>query len=169
MTRAPIGLAALAIMLAACSPQNAAQASLSREAAPAPAATAPGVHPESGLKVIPLTVTAAGKRTAFSVEVAETPQQQSRGLMFRTELGPNAGMLFPYRAPQILGFWMKNTPLPLDIIFIDEDRRVINIAAQTTPYSLESVYSTGPAMAVLEIAGGRAAQLGIRAGDKVEW
>lgn len=156
-----IGLAFAALCMA-CSPQGQAET-----AAAAPQAAA--VHPVSGLEVIPLTVTSGGKRHAFRVEVAATGPQQSRGLMFRTELPPNEGMIFPYQSPQILGFWMKNTPLPLDIIFIDEDGRIINIAAETTPYSLDSVYSERPAMAVLEIVGGRAAELGIKPGDKVAW
>lgn len=152
----------LAALCLACSPQGQAETAV-------PAGEAKVVHPVSGLEVIPLAVTSGAKRHAFKVEVAATGPEQSRGLMFRTELGPDEGMIFPYQFPQILGFWMKNTPLPLDIIFIDEDRRIINIAAQTTPYSLESVYSDRPAMAVLEIPGGRAAQLGIKPGDKVEW
>ena len=152
----------LAAMCLACSPQGQAETA-------APAAPVAAVHPVSGLEVIPLTVTSGSKRHPFRVEVAASGPEQARGLMFRTELGPDEGMIFPYRSPQILGFWMKNTPLPLDIIFIDEDGRIINIAAQTTPYSLESVYSDRAAMAVLEIPGGRAAQLGIKPGDKVEW
>jgi uncharacterized protein len=152
----------LAALCLACSPQG--------QAGTAPAAAAAAkVHPVSGLEVIPLTVISGSKRHAFSVEVAATGPQQSRGLMFRTELAGNEGMIFPYKVPQMLGFWMKNTPLPLDIIFIDEDGRIINIAAETTPYSLDSVYSERPAMAVLELAGGRAAELGIKPGDKVEW
>ncbi|QYU68449.1 DUF192 domain-containing protein [Leptolyngbya sp. 15MV] len=159
----PIALILAAACLA-CSPQGAA------ETAPAASAAATSArHPVSGLAVIPLTVASAGKRHAFTVEVADTPQAQARGLMFRTELGPNEGMVFPYAAPQVQGFWMKNTPLPLDIIFIGEDRRIVNIAAMTTPYSLDSVYSDGPAIAVLEIPGGRAAELGIGPGDSVEW
>lgn len=167
MTRllAGIGFA----LLAACSPQNTAQATIGADAVAVTETAAPTVHPESGLPIIPLTVISGTEKIGFRVEVAQTPQQQSRGLMFRTQLDDFAGMIFPYRVPQMLGFWMKNTPLPLDIIFIDEDRRIINIAAQTTPYSLDSVYSERPAMAVLEIAGGRAAQLGIKPGDKVEW
>ncbi|OZA94136.1 MAG: hypothetical protein B7X57_02600 [Erythrobacter sp. 34-65-8] len=158
---------AMALLLAglclACSPQGQA------ETAAAPTATAQATHPVSGLRVVPLTVTSGSKRHVFRVEVAETVPQQQRGLMFRTELGPDEGMIFPYRTPQLLGFWMKNTPLPLDIIFLDEDRRIINIAARTTPYSLDSVYSERPGIAVLELIGGRAEELGIRAGDKVEW
>lgn len=152
----------LAALCLACSPQGQAETAV-------PASQAKTVHPVSGLEVIPLTVTSGSKTHAFRVEVAATGPQQSRGLMFRTDLPPDEGMIFPYQSPQILGFWMKNTPLPLDIIFIDEDGRIINIAAKTTPYSLESVYSDRPAMAVLELIGGRAAELGIKPGDKVEW
>jgi hypothetical protein len=159
----PIALLLAALCLA-CSPQTAA------ETAPTAAASAtPGRHAVSGLEVIDLAVVSGGKRHMFAVEVAASPQEQARGLMFRTELGPNEGMVFPYAAPQMMGFWMKNTPLPLDIIFIDPDRRVLNIAANTVPYSLDSVYSTGPAIAVLEIPGGRAAELGIKPGDQVQW
>jgi hypothetical protein len=89
--------------------------------------------------------------------------------MFRTELGDNEGMLFPSAVPEMRSFWMKNTPLSLDIIFIGADGRVLNIAADTVPYSLESVRSTGPASAVLELRAGRAKALGIVPGDKVNY
>ena len=89
--------------------------------------------------------------------------------MFRTELGPNEGMLFPRTPPDVASFWMKNTPLPLDIIFVGPDGRILNIAAQTVPYSLDPVVAAGLTGAVLEIPGGRAAELGIEAGDRVEW
>ena len=153
--------------LVACSPQTqAGAASEPTESAPAPAAS---VHPVSGLAVIPLTVTSGDERIAFSVEVADTPEAQARGLMFRTDLGDNEGMIFPYDGTRAQSFWMKNTPLPMDIIFIGPDRRIINIAAQTTPYSLDSVSALGPTSAVLEIPGGRAAELGIGPGDAVAW
>ena len=166
------GLKALAAFaggaaLVACSPQTqAGAASEPTESAPAPAAS---VHPVSGLAVIPLTVTSDDERIAFSVEVADTPEAQARGLMFRTELGDNEGMIFPYDGTRAQSFWMKNTPLPLDIIYIGPDRRISNIAAETEPYSLDPVYSVGPVLGVLELRGGRAAELGIEPGDLVEW
>ena len=89
--------------------------------------------------------------------------------MFRTQLGPDEGMIFPRQGNAQASFWMKDTPLPLDIIFIGPDSRISNIAAMTTPYSLDSVTSIGPASAVLELAGGRAEELGIEAGDLVEY
>ena len=153
--------------LVACSPQTqAGAASEPTESAPAPAAS---VHPVSGLAVIPLTVTSGDERIAFSVEVADTPEAQARGLMFRTDLGDNEGMIFPYDGTRAQRFWMKNTPLPLDIIYIGPNRRISNIAAETEPYSLEPVYSVGPVLGVLELRGGRAAELGIEPGDLVEW
>ena len=153
--------------LVACSPQTqAGAASEPTESAPALAAS---VHPVSGLAVIPLTVTSGDERIAFSVEVADTPEAQARGLMFRTELGDNEGMIFPYDGTRAQSFWMKNTPLPLDIIYIGPDRRISNIAAETEPYSLDPVYSVGPVLGVLELRGGRAAELGIEPGDLVEW
>ena len=153
--------------LVACSPQTqAGAASEPTESAPDPAAS---VNPVSGLAVIPLTVTSGDERIAFSVEVADTPEAQARGLMFRTELGDNEGMIFPYDGTRAQSFWMKNTPLPLDIIYIGPDRRISNIAAETEPYSLDPVYSVGPVLGVLELRGGRAAELGIEPGDLVEW
>ena len=157
------GMAGMAV-LAACSPGEGATA---RAQAPSAQAAAPVVHPVSGLQVIDLVVERGGKTLPFKVELAASPEAQARGLMFRTELGDNEGMLFPSDVPQPRSFWMKNTPLSLDIIFIGPDSRVLNIAADTVPYSLDSVTSAGPAIAVLELRAGRAKELGIRPGDKV--
>ena len=155
---------ALALCLAACTRQAAGEA-----AAPAAAETA-AVHPVSGLEVIPLTVTTPGGTAhQFRVEMARTPQEQSKGLMFRAEMGADEGMLFPYQEPQVLSFWMKNTVLSLDLVFIDAEHRVINIAAKAEPYSETPILSDAPGVAVLEINGGRAAELGIVAGSKVDW
>ena len=89
--------------------------------------------------------------------------------MFRTRMGADEGMLFPFDPPRQASFWMKNTVIPLDIIFIGPDRLVSNIAANATPYSLDPLPSAGTAAAVLEINGGRAAELGIVPGAKVAW
>ena len=121
------------------------------------------------MPVIPLTVATPGGKHAFRVEVASSQAEQARGLMFRTELGPDEGMIFPREPADVASFWMKNTPLPLDIIFIGTDRRILNIAARTTPYSLSPVSAAGLTGAVLEIPGGRAAQLGIVPGARVDW
>ena len=157
----PFAVAAVAL-LAACSPQPAT------EATPA-ATTGPATHPVSGLPVIPLTVATANGTHGFRVEVARSEEEQARGLMFRTDLGPDEGMIFPREPADVASFWMKNTPLPLDIIFIGTDHRILNIAANTTPYSLTPVGAVGLTGAVLEIPGGRAAQLGVVPGALVSW
>ena len=159
---------AMLAALAACSPQTQAEASADKGPNAAGTAAA-GNHPISGLRAVPLTVTSGDERIGFKVEVADTPESQARGLMFRTELGDFEGMIFPYVGVTAQSFWMKNTPLPLDIIFVGKDRRILNIAAETTPYSTDPVSALGPTSAVFEIPGGRAAELGIEPGDEVEW
>lgn len=165
----PFAALLLIALAAACSPQPAAEATPTAQTAAA-AETAPARHPQSGLAVIPLTVTSAGgKQHQFRVEVAASAAEQQQGMMFRTGMGPDEGMIFPNRVPQMRSFWMKNTVIPLDIIFIGPDRRILNIAANAVPYSLDSVPSAGPVINVLEIAGGRAQALGLKAGDAVAW
>jgi len=163
-------LASAALMLgalAACTPGDGTTA---RAQVPAVAeSSTPARHPVSGLEVIDLVVESGDRRIAFSVELAASPEAQAKGLMFRTELGDNEGMIFPSPAPEVRSFWMKNTPLSLDIIFIGPDGRIANVAANTVPYSLDSVRSSGLASAVLELRAGRAAELGIGPGDKVSW
>lgn len=155
-----------AAMLAACSSGEGATA---RAQAPAAQAAASARHPVSGLEVIDLVVMRGSKELPFKVELAASPEAQSRGLMFRTELGDNEGMIFPSAVPEPRSFWMKNTPLSLDIIFIGPDGRIANIEANTVPYSLDSVTSNGPASGVLELRAGRAKELGIVAGDQVTY
>jgi uncharacterized membrane protein (UPF0127 family) len=124
----------------------------------------------AGLDQIPLTVTSAeGQVHGFVVEVARTPEEQARGLMERQSLAPDRGMLFPYQTPQAVAFWMKNTLIPLDMVFIAPGGRILRIEANTVPLSLEPVGSGEAVEAVLELAGGRSAELGIAAGDRVEW
>ena len=103
----------------------------------------------------------------FAVELAENDEERARGLMFRTELPEGRGMLFDFQREQDVSFWMKNTPLPLDIIFIRGDGTIRRIAANTVPYSLDSIPSGGPIRAVLEVIGGTAKKFGIAPGDKV--
>ncbi len=154
--------AAMALALAACSPY-------ADGAAPAAARETSARHPESGLPVVPLIVHRGGTKLSFKVEVAKTGAEQGRGLMFRTALGPNEGMIFPMEPPRQAAFWMKNTVIPLDIIFIGPDGRILNIARNTEPYSERPVPSAGDVKGVLELRGGRAAELGIVPGDKVSW
>lgn len=124
---------------------------------------------EAGLKQIELCITTQGEKRQFIVEVVDTPPLQAKGMMFRTELADTRGMLFPFAEARMASFWMKNTVIPLDIIFIRADGTIENIGENATPYSLESVESTGPVTAVLELRGGLAAELGIAAGDRISW
>jgi uncharacterized protein len=148
-------LAALALTLAGCKGQGGSEA--------------PAVHAESGLAVVPLTVTSGGKVHRFRVELAQTTEEQAKGLMFRTKLGPDEGMLFPLAPPRMASFWMHNTVIPLDLLFVAPDGRIANIAANAKPYDETQLESAGPVKAVLELPGGRAAELGIAGGDRVEW
>jgi uncharacterized membrane protein (UPF0127 family) len=118
----------------------------------------------------PLTITTTAQRKIFfQVEVARTSEEQERGLMYRDSLAADAGMIFPFNPPQPASFWMKNTRIPLDIIFIRHDGTIARITAMTKPYSLDLIPSGEPVAAVLEIAGGRAAAAGITPGDRVRW
>ena len=152
-----------AALLACCAPSS------DGLAASLPAGKANSVHPVSGLLVIPLTISQNGKVHHFRVEVAVTPAQQAKGLMFRTKMAPDEGMIFPENPPRLATFWMKNTVIPLDIIFIGTDHRIMNVSANATPYSLDPLPSDDVASGVLELNGGRLAELGFTPGAKVEW
>ncbi len=130
-------------------------------AAPAVISSAPTA------KLEPLTIECAKGEQVFSVEVVRKEKDRNRGLMFRHSMAADHGMLFDYDPPQNISFWMKNTYIPLDIIFVDAQGRILNIAQNTTPFSLEHLPSAGQARGVLEINGGLSAKLGIKAGDKV--
>ncbi|MCB2050741.1 MAG: DUF192 domain-containing protein [Novosphingobium sp.] len=162
------GVALGVLILAACSPAE-PQARPTTAVAPDPGDAVPPHHPVSGLDVVPLVVARDGERHVFQVEVARTSAQQARGLMFREAMGQDEGMIFPRNPPAPAAFWMKNTVIPLDIIFVGPDGRINNIVANAEPYSLDPRLSVGAAGAVLELNGGRAAELGIRPGDRVEW
>ncbi|MCW3847523.1 DUF192 domain-containing protein [Sphingomonas sp. LB-2] len=133
--------------------------------------------PLAGLRDAPtidLTIESKTGVHRFRVEVARTYEEQQRGLMYRTDIPQDGGMLFtPYPAEggrgQEAHFWMHNTPSALDIIFIKADGTIDKIAADAKPYSEDRIYSDGPVTAVLEINGGRAAALGIAVGDRVNW
>lgn len=158
-------IATCGLALTACSPAG----SVVQDAPPASTeAQAPSVS-EAGMALIDVTIVSADKRHRFLTEVAATSAQQARGMMFRTEMGDDEGMLFPSGAtPYARSFWMKNTPLALDIIFVGLDNRITNIEAGL-PYSTDSVFSDGPATAVFEIRGGLSEELGIKPGDLLEY
>lgn len=126
-----------------------------------------GAASQDGLRREPLVVeTSSGKHT-FQVEIARSREEKSRGLMFRRSLGKREGMLFVHNEPELVTMWMRNTFIPLDMIFIRADGRVHRVEARTEPHS-ERVIASGERVAgVLEIAGGTAAEIGLKAGDLV--
>jgi uncharacterized protein len=115
----------------------------------------------------PLIIETENGPVRFTVEMAMTGPQKERGLMYRRTLAPDAGMFFDLGNERQIAFWMKNTIIPLDMLFIKANGTVARIAADTKPYSQDNIPSYEPVRAVLEIPGGRAAQLGLKAGDLV--
>lgn len=111
--------------------------------------------------------TAAKNEYRFDVEIAETPRQMMQGLMFRKALAPDAGMLFVHERDTLATMWMKNTYIPLDMVFIDRTGRIVGIHERAEPHSLDTIAAPEPVRAVLELAGGMTSRLGIREGDRV--
>lgn len=114
-----------------------------------------------------LVIVSASGRHTFNIELAETPAQQERGLMFRQELAPNAGMLFDFKQPTMATMWMRNTLIPLDMLFVDATGRIVNIHERAVPQSDAIIAAAAPVRAVIELNGGTAATLGIKPGDRV--
>jgi len=104
---------------------------------------------------------------SFSVEVAADDESREKGLMYRKTMAPDAGMLFDFHTPQLVSFWMENTILPLDMLFVRADGTIARIKANATPYSRENIPSGEPVQLVIELNAGRAAALGITEGAKV--
>lgn len=115
-----------------------------------------------------LTIGTRDGAVDLAVEVAETPEQQARGLMYRQSLAPGAGMLFDFGPSRVVTMWMKNTYIPLDMLFIDERGIVARIVRNTEPLSSAVISSGVPVRAVLEINAGAAERLGLRPGDRVD-
>ena len=114
-----------------------------------------------------LTIVSKSGKHRFKIEVAETPAQMEQGLMFRTALAPDAGMLFVYQTPTVATMWMRNTLIPLDMLFVDTQGRIVNIHQRAVPQSLDVISAAAPVRAVIELNGGTAARLGIEPGDQV--
>ena len=127
------------------------------------------VSASASLTMVPLEIKSASGDHRFSAEAAITPAQQEKGLMFRHELAGDRGMIFPMRPPRPVSFWMKDTKVPLDMLMVAPDGRIATIHANRKPGSLEPASTGEPMIAVVEIAGGRAAALGIKEGDRVRW
>ena len=115
----------------------------------------------------PLTIETSKQSIVLDVEIAYTQEERSLGLMNRDSLAPNSGMFFVFDVLSMPQFWMKDTKISLDMIYIDEKGFVAGIHANAIPYDETPIQPPGPALAVLEIAGGSAERLGIAKGDKV--
>jgi hypothetical protein len=134
------------------------------------APTAAGKQAETpAARTVPLEIRTAKGVIQYRVEVAATEDEQARGLMYRTSLPDHGGMIFPMVPPRFASFWMKNTYIPLDLIFIRPNGTIERIAADAVPGDLSPIQSGEPVAAVLEIIGGGAAANGIAAGDRVIW
>lgn len=111
--------------------------------------------------------TSTGSHT-FTIEVVDTPQTRAQGLMYRQSIAPDAGMLFDFEEERPVSFWMMNTFIPLDMIFIRKDGTVANVHVNAKPQDPTGIPSDGAVMFVLEIAGGRSEEIGLKAGDRIE-
>lgn len=135
-------------------------------AGPAPAAD-PAHEPLAHFPASELVVDAGGRSYPFKVWMATTDARREQGLMYVTKLPPDHGMLFVFDSPHLLTFWMKNTKIPLDLLFIASNGQVIRIAENAEPESLSTISSMGAALGVLELAGGTASRLGLQPGVRV--
>ena len=116
-----------------------------------------------------LEIRSAAHAHQFDIWLAETPEEQEQGLMFVRDLPENRGMLFLSAQPRVFRMWMKNTYIPLDMVFIGKDGRIAKIAERTVPHSLDTISSDVPVAAILELKGGEAARRTLHAGDAVTW
>jgi hypothetical protein len=124
---------------------------------------------DARMRVEQLSIVAAdGRKVPIEIEIASDPKEKALGLMFRTELPDAKGMLFPYEEPRELSMWMHNTYIPLDMLFIRPDGVIHRIERRAEPLSDRVINSEGEVSAVLELAGGAADRLGIKAGDRVQ-
>jgi uncharacterized membrane protein (UPF0127 family) len=136
----------------------------------APVAAAAAAMPDCpniGLKRAPVTFVTAKGRFPYTLEIAATPAQQQCGLMYRQAMPAKVGMDFPFNPPRELAFWMENTPLPLDLVFVGADSRVLSIG-KGVPYTRDLIPSRGIAARVIELNAGEAARIGLKPGDRVE-
>lgn len=128
---------------------------------------APRAQDDGPLAVESVVLETASGSYMVAAEMALTPAARERGLMFRHRLPPDKGMLFWYDSPQVVSMWMKNTYIPLDMVFLRGDGSVLSVVRDTTPQSLDVIQSDGDAQAVLELAAGTAGRFGLAPGDKV--
>lgn len=156
VTRSRLGRAALVAALVVVPPVG-----ISRVGIPSVRAEAPAVALDR------LEVVTAKGRTSFTVEIVDTEESRARGLMFRKAMADDHGMLFDFRREEPVWFWMKNTYLPLDMIFARADGTIVSIARDATPLSEAAIASGGAVRYVLEVNAGVAARLGLSPGDRL--
>ena len=135
---------------------------------PAPLRAAEATGQPMLLETESLLVETAQGSFEFEVEIADEVSEQARGLMFRTELPPRRGMLFDFGEPRIVSMWMKNTPRPLDMVFLARDGTVLSIAERTVPFSEDIVTSGEPVSLVLELNAGVSRMIGLKRGDRLK-
>jgi len=141
---------------------------LSATAGPAALSSSAQEAAQPELETSPLTIVSSDTRHDITVELASTREQIATGMMFRTEMARDRGMLFDMGEPRRVSFFMKNTLIPLDMLFIDTEGRVLAIAENAVPMSLRQIDPGVPVKAVLEINGGQASEMGLAPGDRVE-
>ena len=158
---------ALSAGVAACTNANSvdAKASASRQCVPGETM---GTS-DAGMTLVKLCVQSGKISRSFTTEVAASGREQAIGMMFRKSMADNSAMIFPLSPPRQASFWMKNTLIPLDIIFVRSDGSIESIAENAVPYSEDHVVSGEAVAGVLELRGGLTKELGIKAGDVVRW
>jgi uncharacterized membrane protein (UPF0127 family) len=135
-------------------------------AANAPVAAALPNCPNQGLKTVPVTFQTAKGKFSYQLDVAATPAQQECGLMYRKTMPRDVGMDFPLKPPRSVSFWMENTVLPLDLVFVGPDNRVVSVG-RGKPFSRDLIDSGGITARVIELNAGEAARIGLKPGDRV--
>ena len=169
MARSPrieISLALIGLLpLLACGAQPGAAPASAAPPSAAPAAAGPA--DKEGFPKSALEIRSAAGRQWFNIRIADTEPRRELGLMYVTRLPPDEGMLFPEDTPRVMSMWMKNTYIPLDMLFIDTHGRIVCLLANAKPESDQILSCDKPAKAVLEIGGGEAARRGIKVGDEV--
>jgi uncharacterized membrane protein (UPF0127 family) len=128
-----------------------------------------GLIPLEAFPKTTLEIKSGTQKHVFDIWLAQTPEEQEQGLMFVRDLPENRGMLFVSATPRVFNMWMKNTYIPLDMVFIGKDGRIAKIAERTVPHSLATISSDVPVAAILEIKGGEARRRALHAGDSVQW
>ena len=164
-----MGFGMLGILLVSCSPLLSSVSTAQSASLGTTVSQSPIITQENRGQMLPITAKAKIGRQVIQLEVAQTTQQQALGLMYRTDLANDRGMLFPFAQPRMVGFWMKNCKIPLDMIFLRDDV-VQAIQVNALPCEQEPCPTYGPDLLVdrvIELRGGRSQELGVKVGDRI--